>query len=162
MAKHIARAQRADRRTMLRKLRAFYVVGWAQYEGTAKFHLFRDCRHLTRKRTECGWDRTGVTHEDDYRVAPHQICKICKRRILALDAAAKRASVPAANAGPETGKGFRWVRVGEIVCEGDENETIRGWKPVRPSQIGFRRLADDPEIRRRRKRRLSKNAIIPR
>lgn len=61
--------------------RVFHVEGYTQYMGTCKFHLFRDCPQLTKKRMACGkWDRTGCTHEDTYDVKPYQICKLCQRR----------------------------------------------------------------------------------
>lgn len=62
-------------------MRVFHVQGYSQYLGTCKFHLFRDCRHLTRKRTEFGWDRTGLTTETDYdKIQPQHMCKACVAR----------------------------------------------------------------------------------
>lgn len=64
--------------------RVFHVTGWTQFYGTCKFHLFKDCPQLQKKRVrEMSWgtrDATGAIHEDTYDVKPHQICKLCQRR----------------------------------------------------------------------------------
>lgn len=62
----------------------FHVIGWTQYLGTCKFHLFKDCPQLQKRRvSHMAWgdrDSTGAIHEATYDVRPRQICKLCLRR----------------------------------------------------------------------------------
>ena len=65
--------------------RVFHVIGVTQYAGTCKFHIFRDCSQLQKKRVaHMAWgDRisTGVIHEDEYEIyRPGQICMLCQKR----------------------------------------------------------------------------------
>lgn len=62
----------------------YHVVGFTQYMGTCKFHLFKDCSQLVKKRvSHMIWgdrDSTGVIHEAEYDDDPRRICKLCLRR----------------------------------------------------------------------------------
>lgn len=61
-------------------IRVYHVEGHAQYEGSARFHLYADCRHLTRKRTWGPMDMTGATVEDTIDPSDRRICKHCRKR----------------------------------------------------------------------------------
>lgn len=67
----------------------YHVVGFTQFMGTCKMHLFRDCPQLTKKRLAARkWDRTGVT-ETTERDLPDQnrvVCKVCLKRDAAQPA----------------------------------------------------------------------------
>lgn len=61
----------------------YHVVGFTQYMGTCKFHIFADCHQLMKKRLAAGrWDRTGVTEtaEHDVEARPRNVCKFCLKR----------------------------------------------------------------------------------
>lgn len=65
------------------KRTVFHVVGFTQFMGTCKFHLFDDCPQLTKKRYAARrWDRTGVTTTAEVDVDQYQrhVCKLCLRR----------------------------------------------------------------------------------
>jgi hypothetical protein len=61
----------------------YHVVGFTQYMGTCKMHLFLDCPQLTKKRLAARqWDRTGVTETTtlDVQARPHRVCQFCLKR----------------------------------------------------------------------------------
>lgn len=67
------------------KQTVFHVIGFTQYMGTCKMHLFEDCPQLTKRRVaEMAWgarDSTGAIHSDIYEnLQPRQTCKICAKR----------------------------------------------------------------------------------
>lgn len=66
-------------------MRVFHVIGYTQYYGTCKMHLFNDCSQLMKKRiSHRNWgdsDSTGhITGTDYNNVLPQQICKLCQQR----------------------------------------------------------------------------------
>lgn len=66
--------------------RVFHVVGFTQYMGTCKFHIFRDCPQLQKKRVaHMAWGErvsTGAIYEAEYEIynPDRQLCKLCRRR----------------------------------------------------------------------------------
>lgn len=67
------------------KERVYHVIGFTQYIGTCKFHLFKDCHQLQKKRvSHMAWgDRvsTGHIYEDEVEIYhPNKVCKICQNR----------------------------------------------------------------------------------
>lgn len=61
-------------------IRVYHVEGLTQYLGTCKFHIYTDCRHLTRPRTMGPMNMTGLSVEDTLDPNDHRICKHCRRR----------------------------------------------------------------------------------
>lgn len=62
------------------KIRVFHVVGETQYQGSCRFHLFSDCRHLVRPRRWGPMDMTGVIETATTEETSRLICKHCKKR----------------------------------------------------------------------------------
>lgn len=74
------------------KVQVFHVIGTTQWMGTCKFHLYKDCSQLQKKRVrQFKWgtqDSTGAITEEHYDiryVALRKICKVCQRRVKMPD-----------------------------------------------------------------------------
>ena len=85
-----------------RRLKVYHVIGYTQWAGTCKFHVFRDrdCAQLTKKRVlEMAWgtrDITDVITEEEYpHVLPTQICQVCQRRAKQIVCARSTTSIAA-------------------------------------------------------------------
>ncbi len=58
----------------------YHTVGLGQYLGTCKYHVYKDCFHLHKKRMMGPLDMTGKIEQCQMPEGTTNICKLCLNR----------------------------------------------------------------------------------